>query len=77
MAYSQNEYRRLGERIRKDPENIKDQDLQMLQELRLSYKDDLSAVFNVMVGEASKIDKKSIRTYRVKRIESIVSKLLR
>lgn len=46
MAYSQNEYRRLGERIRKDPENIKDQDLQMLQELRLSYKDDLSAVFN-------------------------------
>lgn len=77
MVYSQNEFKRLGDRIRMSPDNIEEQDLQMLQELRLSYKDDLSAVFNILVGEASKVDKKSIRTYRIKRIESIISKLLR
>ncbi len=77
MKYSQNDFRRLGERIRMNPDNISEQDLRMLQDLRLSYKDDLSAVFNVIMKEASKIDKKSIRTYRIKRIESIISKLQR
>ena len=49
MSYSQNEFKRLGDRIRLNPDNIGEQDLQMLQELRLSYKDDLSAVFNIIV----------------------------
>ena len=50
----------------------------MLQTLRLSYKNTLSAVFNILVEESKKIDKRiAIPTYRVKRIESIVSKLQR
>lgn len=77
MAYSQNDFKRLGKRIRTSPDDIKEQDLQMSQELRLSYKEDLSDVFYILVNEASKVDRKSIRTYRIKRIESIISKLLR
>lgn len=75
--YSNNDYARLGERIRDNSTSILEDDLKMLQTLRMSYKDDLSYVFNILLAYAKKADKKSITTYRVKRIESIISKLHR
>ena len=75
--YSNKDYKRLGDRIRSNPDNIATDDLLMLQELRLSYKEPLSIIFTSVEKTAHKVDKNSICTYRVKRIESIVSKLLR
>lgn len=76
-TYSNGDYKRLGDRIRNNPAQISIQDLKMLQSLRLSYKDLLSEVFSVLVSESKKIERTSISTYRVKRIESIISKLQR
>lgn len=75
--YSNKEYKRLGDRIRKDPEHIADEDFEMLQELRMTYKEPLAVIFTVIEKAAHKVDPNCICTYRVKRIESIVSKLLR
>ena len=78
LQYTKGMYNRLGDRIRQNPDSISTADLTMLQTLRLSYKNMLSAVFNILVEESKKIDKRiAIPTYRVKRIESIVSKLQR
>ena len=76
--YTRGDYNRLGDRIRQNPDAISKEDLNMLQSLRLSYKNLLSTVFNILVEESKKIDKRiAIPTYRVKRIESIISKLQR
>lgn len=78
QVHTKGEYNRLGERIRLSPDSISPEDLAMLQTLRLSYKNILSSVFNILVEECRKVDKKmGITTYRVKRIESIISKLQR
>ncbi len=75
--YSNKDYRRLGDRIRQNPHHIADDDLLMLQSLRLSYKEPLSTIFKSVEKTAHKVDNNCICTYRVKRIESIISKLLR
>lgn len=74
---SNKDFKKIGDRIRQNSNNIEKYDLDVLQELRTSYKDDLSSVFNILVTLTKKIDKKAIITYRVKRIESIISKLIR
>ena len=75
--YSAGDYRRLSDRIRKNPQSISIEDLKMLQALRVTYKEPLAIIFKTIEKMAYKIDKNSICTYRVKRIESIVSKLIR
>lgn len=77
IAYSNKDYKKLGDRIRSNPQDISEEDYLMLQELRLTYKDPLSAIFNSLERMAHKVDADCICTYRVKRIESIVSKLIR
>lgn len=74
---TKNEYRRLGDRIRNSPENVTMNDLEMLQAFRMTYKDALSTVFKILEKMAVKCDDNCVCTYRVKRIESIVSKLQR
>jgi len=74
-SYSRGDYKRLSERIRKNPKEITKEDYQMLQEFRLTYRSQLSTIFTFLNKEAQKIDKESVCTYRIKRIESIVSKL--
>ena len=75
--YSNKDYTRLGDRIRSNPKQIADEDLRMLQTLRLSYKEPLATIFKSIERVAYKVDHDSICTYRVKRIESIISKLVR
>ena len=76
-GYSNKDYKRLGDRIRSNPKEVADADLLVLQELRVSYKEPLAVIFNSIEKAAHKVDKNCICTYRVKRIESIISKLLR
>ena len=75
--YSNKDYKRLGDRIRSNPKQIVDEDLRMLQTLRLSYKEPLAIIFKSIERVAYKVDHDCICTYRVKRIESIISKLIR
>ena len=77
MTYSNKDYKKLGDRIRSNPKQIAADDLLMLQTLRLSYKEPLSVIFKSIEKVAYKVDHDSICTYRVKRIESIISKLIR
>ena len=74
---SSNEYKRLGDRIRQNPKAIAPEDLDAIQFLRSSYKPELASLFSVLIKVVRTIDKQAIVTYRIKRIESIVSKLLR
>ncbi|MDE6647162.1 MAG: hypothetical protein K2K03_04920, partial [Prevotella sp.] len=75
--YSNKDYRKLGDRIRNNPKDVAEADLLMLQSLRLTYKEPLAIIFNSIKKTAYKVDRNSICTYRVKRIESIISKLVR
>lgn len=75
--YSNKEYKKLGDRIRKNIENISEYDYEMLQYLRLSYKEPMSIIFNSIKSIAHKVDSNCVCTYRIKRIESIISKLAR
>ena len=75
--YSNKDYKRLGDRIRSNPKQVTDEDLRMLQTLRLSYKEPLAIIFKSIERIAYKVDHDCICTYRVKRIESIISKLIR
>ena len=75
--YTNGDYKRLGRRIRKEPDNIAKEDYQMLQDLRIANKSALATTFKALHHAALKIDKDSVCTYRIKRIESIISKLIR
>lgn len=76
-VYSNNDYIKLGDRIRKDTSNISEHDLEILQQLRVSYKEPLSIIFNNIEKLAHAVDPHCVCTYRIKRIESIISKLIR
>lgn len=76
-TYSNSDYKKLGDRIRADINNISDTDYEMLQYLRTSYKKPLSTIFNCIEQLAHKVDSNCVCTYRIKRIESIISKLIR
>ena len=75
--YTNGDYKRLGGRIRKDRDNIAQEDYQMLQDLRIANKSALATTFKALHHAALRIDKESVCTYRIKRIESIISKLIR
>lgn len=70
-------YRAVGDRIRSNPNDISDEDLRVIQSLRIAHKEDLSYVFECLVEKLKRTDKSGVVTYRIKRIESIISKLLR
>ena len=77
VKYSNKDYKKLGDRIRSNPKGVAESDLIMLQNLRLSYKEPLAIIFKSIENTAHKVDQNCICTYRVKRIESIISKLIR
>jgi len=76
-TYSNGDWKKLGDRIRANSKDIAESDLEMLQTLRVAYKEPLAYIFGHLEKVARKIDKYSICTFRVKRIESIISKILR
>ena len=66
---------RIGDRIRNEVGNVSDEALLGLQEYRTSHKEALSQVFTVLCNLNKKISGDTLVTYRIKRIESIISKL--
>jgi len=77
--YTKGEYVRLGERLRNynTKTEVPTEDLEILQTLRTAYKAPLSEIFDILQKSISRIDKSAIVTYRIKRIDSIISKLKR
>jgi len=80
MEYSKSQIKKLGSRIRQEfTENasISDESLKILHEYRVSFKEPMAQIFDVITQLSRTVQKGDVRTYRIKRIESIVSKLLR
>lgn len=67
---------RLGDLIRLEVNPLQ-KSLEALQLYRVSHKDSLALIFNVLCKEARRIDSNAIVTYRIKRFESIIGKLKR
>lgn len=78
-TYSKNQLIKFGDQLRSESKTktISSDSLLQLHDLRLSYKNVLSNVFNVLSEESKKVRKSRVVTYRIKRIESIISKLNR
>jgi len=78
-TYSASEYTRLGDQLRGYEKTceIPETQLEMLQSLRTGYKTTLAKTFRILQHCVRKVDPKGIVTYRVKRIDSIISKLQR
>jgi putative GTP pyrophosphokinase len=78
-THTKGEYERLGNRLRTYDKQIDIplEDLEILQTLRTSYKTPLSEIFDILQKSISRINKSAIITYRIKRIDSIISKLNR
>ncbi|MBR3566486.1 MAG: hypothetical protein IKN91_09205 [Paludibacteraceae bacterium] len=76
---SKTQIKKLGERIVKSSSNdeISEDDLHALQEYRVSFRDTIAKVFDIVYNSCHNINKQSIVTYRIKRIESIIDKLRR
>lgn len=77
MSLSKNQKRNLSSRLKDSNYIPTSEDVQQLHELRMEYRDFLYATFKVLSDEADAIDSKAICTYRIKRVESIISKLRR
>lgn len=71
------EINKLGDRIAESKGQVSGEDLEALQAYRQTFKEPISRVFNFVLTAARKIDRQSIVTYRIKRIDTIVEKLRR
>lgn len=76
MRFTRNVLQRLGRNLR-DSEQPGAKDLELLQEYRLSHKEIVKAVFDVVCEEAYRINQDAICAFRIKRIDSIIRKLQR
>lgn len=77
MTISKADIDRLGNIIRAEGDSISDSTLNSLQEYRTSHKDILSLAFTMLCQNTRKIHTTAIVTYRIKRFESIIGKLIR
>lgn len=72
---------KLGDRIRlaygDGTGKVSQEDLELLQNYRLTFRDTIASVFDIVYKECQSVNRKCIVTYRIKRIESIVGKLKR
>jgi len=71
---SNEEIKRLGKRIENSDE-ISDEDLELLQQYRESFQKPIADVYDILFRISKAVDKDSIITYRIKRIDSIIRKL--
>ena len=68
---------RLGDKIRDEFPNIKNSTKEQIQEHRVSFKETTNATFNSLCSLSKRVNKNAIITYRIKRIETIIGKLIR
>ena len=76
QLFSKNALIRLNRELR-DSETPSSEALSKLQQYRLSYKEIIKKVFDIVTDEAAKINSEAICAFRIKRIDSIIRKLKR
>ena len=78
---SKNQIRKLGNRLRESCGDgigeVPKEDLNLLQEYRLTFRDTIASVFDIVYKECQSVNKKSIVTFCIKCIASIIGKLKR
>tara|TARA_R110000796_G_scaffold71409_4_gene162085 strand:+ start:5845 stop:7179 length:1335 start_codon:yes stop_codon:yes gene_type:complete len=74
---SKSQIRKLGDRLRKNIQIPDDKDLIQLEEYRTSFKSVIPNIFKRVYELSRKVRHDATTTYRIKRIESILSKLQR
>lgn len=77
MKYTGGDIKRLGESIVKNKGYISDDELDLLQEYRKSYTEPLSLTFNKLVQIKNTVARDGIIAFRLKRIRTIINKVLR
>ncbi len=77
MTHSKADIDRLGNLIRNESDHLSDETLNMLQGYRTSYREVLSQTFTMLCSKSRQVHPAVIVTYRIKRFESIISKLNR
>lgn len=77
MTYTGGDIRRLGDRIVENNGTLDDNELQLLQEYRKSFTQPLSETFNELTQIKNSVDRQGIIAFRLKRIKTIVNKVLR
>ncbi|MEY2702258.1 MAG: hypothetical protein RLY43_891 [Bacteroidota bacterium] len=77
-SISNTQIRKLGNRIREkgcSTSNCSQEELNLLQEFRLSHKDSLNEIFQVLSEISKQVHKNRIISFRMKKIDTIISKL--
>lgn len=77
MQYTGGDIRRLGKRIVTNNGAINDEDLELLQEYRKSFTEPLTETFNELTQIKNRVDRQAIIAFRLKRIKTIINKVLR
>lgn len=78
MNYTGGDINRLGDKIRNNPgHTIDEDDLDLLQEHRLSFTEPLFKVFQELTDKKNKVQRKAIIAFRLKRISTIINKVIR
>lgn len=75
---SNTQIKKLGDRIRDNgciKNNISQEDLKHLQNFRLSFKESLNEIFQILSDESKQVHKNRIVSFRMKKIDTIISKL--
>ena len=75
---SNTQIKKLGDRIRDNDcikKNIGQEDLKHLQNFRLSFKESLNEIFQILSDESKQVHKNRIVSFRMKKIDTIISKL--
>lgn len=76
VEFSKNKLQSLGRRLR-DSERPSIEDIALLQRYRITYKESVKTVFEIVCREAQHINSEAICSFRIKRIDSIIRKLQR
>lgn len=77
MKYTGGDIQRLGESIVKNKGYVTDSELDLLQEYRKSFTEPLSLTFNKLVQIKNTVGRDGIIAFRLKRIRTIINKVLR
>ncbi len=74
--FSKSKIRKLGKNIRESKTDLSKELLNKLQLYRISHKESISDTFNRLIAIKKQLKKKSILTFRIKRIETILDKFI-
>lgn len=77
MTYTKGDIKRLGERILKNGGDVSSDDLILLQEFRTSFSKPLTKTFSEIIQIKNNVRQSAIVAFRLKRISTIVNKVLR